>query len=360
MSAGGAGERVSSGDRILLVACAVLTGTSGSLHGVAPRSVAQSLVSLVALATLAALVARAVDRLGDRLGSGLTGVLQSALSNVPELFFSIFALRAGYIAVVQATIVGSMLGNLLLVLGVAFIAGGARHGSQQFRAEPARSAVALLSLAVAIIVVPSVSFHLNVPVAHHERTLSDAAAVVLLLVFALAVPSSVEASEIAPGRSAGPARATWPLRLTLVVLGATSVAVAFVSDWFVDALGPTLSTLHVTQSFAGLVVVAIAGNAVENVVGVQLALRNRMDYALSAILQSPIQIALFLLPLLVLLSYGIGGTPLTLVLPPLELMALVLGTVVTVVVVFDGESTWLEGVILVGLYATVATAFWWG
>ncbi len=212
---------------------------------------------------------------------------------------------------------------------------------------------------MAIIMVPSLSVHLAVPVAHHERQLSDVAAGVLLVVFALAVPSSVESTEIAPQRSGSFVAPTWPLPAALGVLAATSVAAAFVSDWFVDALTPSLTALHISQSFAGLVIVAIAGNAVENVVGIQLALRNRMDYALSVILQSPIQIALFLLPLLVLLSYGIGGTPLTLVLPPLDVLALGLGTVVTVVVVFDGESNWLEGAILVGLYVTIATAFWW-
>jgi Ca2+:H+ antiporter len=362
-------SRVEHADRLLLIGCALLTAASAGAHAAAARGLASFVVALLALGGLAALVGRAVDRLGDRLGSGLTGVVQAAFGNFPELFFSIFALRAGLVAVVQATIVGSMLGNLLLVLGLAFIAGGARHGTQTFEAEPARNGVALLSLAVAIVVVPTLSAHLALPVAQHERSLSDAAAIVLLLVFVLAVPFSVQAAEVAPTRDAAEglgvelpslSHSTWPLGLALAVLGLTSVAAAFVSDWFVAALGPSLVTLHVTQSFAGLVIVAIAGNAVENVVGIQLALRDRMDYALSVILQSPIQIALFLLPLLVLVSYGLGGAPLTLVFPPLDLVALGLGTVVTVIVVFDGRSNWLEGVILVGLYATIAAAFWWG
>jgi Ca2+:H+ antiporter len=346
----------------LLVACGAFTVASAAVHLSAPASLGSFATALVALGGLAALIGRAVDRLGDRLGSGATGVIQSALGNLPELFFSIFALRAGLITVVQATIVGSMLGNLLLVLGFAFIAGGARHGTQVFRAEGPRSAVALLSLAIAIVIVPTISAHLAVPVSHHERQLSDAAAVILLLVFALAVPSSMEAVEVAPGRSpeGSGAGAIWPLPIALTVLGSTSIAAAFVSDWFVDALIPSLQTLHISQTFAGLVIVAIAGNSVEHVVGIQLALKNRMDYALSVILQSPIQIALLLLPVLVLGSYAIGGTPMTLVLPPLDVLALALGTVVTVIVVFDGQSNLLEGVILVGLYATIATAFWWG
>ncbi len=328
-------------------------------HAAAPESLATFLVGLVALGALAALIGRAVDRMGSRLGSGLTGVVQSALGNLPEFFFSIFALRAGLITVVQATLVGSMLGNLLFVLGLAFFFGGLRNGTQRFNTEPTRNAAALLTLAVAIIVVPTLSAHLAVPVAHHERALSDIASIVLLSVFLLAVPSSVASAELGARGSEEVQPETWPLPLSLGVLAVTSVAAAFVSAWFVQALTPSLHALHITQSFAGLVIVAIAGNAVENVVGVQLAVRDRMDYALSVILQSPIQIALFLLPVLVLLSYAIGGPALTLVLPPLDVLALVLGTAVTVVVVFDGESNWLEGVILVGLYATIAAAFWW-
>jgi len=353
---------VERGDRGLLSACVAVAVAAAASHLVSSTSLVTFVITLIALGGLAALIARSIDRLGDRLGSGATGVVQSALGNLPELFFSIFALHAGLITVVQATIVGSMLGNMLLVLGLAFIAGGARHGTQSFGAEPARNAIALLSLAIAIVIFPTISAHLAVPVAHHERPFSDTAAIVLLLVFALAVPSSLGTAEVAPGRSLDKPRtkASWPLGIALGVLTAASLGAAFVSDWFVDALSPSLHSLHVSQSFAGLVIVAIAGNAVENVVGIQLALRDRMDYALSVILQSPIQIALLLLPVLVLASYGIGGTPLTLVLPPLDVLALGLGTAVTVIVVFDGQSNWLEGAVLVGLYATIATAFWWG
>jgi Ca2+:H+ antiporter len=143
-------------------------------------------------------------------------------------------------------------------------------------------------------------------------------------------------------------------------LGAASVAAAFVSDWFIASLTPALSALHFSSEFAGWVIVAIAGNAIENFVGIKLAAANRPDYALSVILQSPVQIAIGLIPVLVLLSNVLGPVALTLVLPPLLLAVLALGTVVAVVIVFDGESTWLEGVALVGLYALIAASFWWG
>jgi len=143
------------------------------------------------------------------------------------------------------------------------------------------------------------------------------------------------------------------------VLAVAAVAAAFVSDWFVTALTPAMEAAHISQTFAGLVVVAIAGNAVENVVGVQLAARNQTDYALSVILQSPLQIALVLAPVLVLIAPLVGAT-FTLVLSPLLVACLLISVIITTVVVNDGESTWLEGATLVVLYVLVATAFWWG
>ena len=352
---------------------AALTVGSGITRYVSSGRIVPFAVSALALAALAALVGRSVDRLGDRLGSGATGVVQSALGNLPELFFGIFALRKGLVTVVQATLVGSVLANVLLVLGVALIAGGLRHGTQRFSAEAARLVVLLLLLAVAVLVVPTMAAHLHGPVAHHERALSDVASVVLLVVFVLSVPASMRAAAIGQNQlgqnqlgpeEAGPVEAgraqTWPLTMVLGMLGASAVGAAVVSDWFVASLQPALGALHISQAFAGLVIVAVAGNAVENVVGIQLALRDRMDYALAVTLQSPVQISLALFPVLVLLSNVLGGAALTLVLPPLLIAALAIAAIVTVVVVVDGESTWLEGACLVGLYGVVAAAFWWG
>jgi Ca2+:H+ antiporter len=137
------------------------------------------------------------------------------------------------------------------------------------------------------------------------------------------------------------------------------VAAALVSDWFVNGLEPAIDSLGISQTFAGLVIVAIAGNAVENVVGIQLAARDRADYALSVILQSPLQIALVLAPVVVLAAPAVGAT-FTLVLSPLLIAVLAIAVLVTVIVVLDGESNWFEGATLVALYAIIAAAFWWG
>jgi len=163
---------------------------------------------------------------------------------------------------------------------------------------------------------------------------------------------------VAPHKENG--KPSWPLGLTITLLGLAGAGAAFVSDWFVVALQPAMSTLGINETFAGLVIVAIAGNAVENLVGIQLAIRNQADYAVSVILTSSLQIALGLFPLLVLLSFFLGGAILSFVLSPMLLAVLALAVIVTAFIVFDGESIWMEGLALIGLYCLIAAAFWWG
>ena len=146
---------------------------------------------------------------------------------------------------------------------------------------------------------------------------------------------------------------------TVLVLAAAGTGAAFASDWFVSALEPAIATLHMSQDFAGLVVVAIAGNAVENVVGVQLARRNRPDFASSVIVNSALQVALLLTPIIVFVSLFFA-TPLTLVFSPLLAIALLMGAAIGALIVYDGESTWQEGAMLIGLYVVIAASFWWG
>lgn len=324
-------------------------------HG---ATVAVFVSSALAIAVIAALVGRSVDHLADRVGSGATGFLQSALANLPELFLGIFALRAGLIAVIQSALIGSILANILLVLGVSFVAGGLRNGTQRFSTEAPRLMLLLLVLAVAIIMIPTLSSHLGTKGATHEIAMSNIAAVVLLGIFVMSIPTTLRHSGAPePELLEGP---IWPIWLVIVVLGVTSVLALFVSDWFIGALAPAMHSLHISQGFAGLVIVAIAGSAIENFVGIKLALKNRSDYSLAVILQSPVQIAIGLVPVLVLLSNVVGPTPLTLVLPTMLLAMLAVAIIVVIVVVFDGESTWLEGAALVGLYLMIATAYWWG
>jgi Ca2+:H+ antiporter len=348
-------------DRIIVGLSAALTAVSAALFYGSANSTATFVVSGLALAALAALVGRSVEQVADRLGSGATGVVQSALGNLPELFVCIFALRQGLTKVVEAAVIGSILSNALLVLGLAFMVGGLRNGRQPFDAARARTTVALMLLAVAAMLVPSLASYVHAPAARHEHALSDIASVTLLVVFALSLPASIRRPE-PEGAAASPGEGTvrWPMWLAITALATTGVLAALVSDWFVGALQPALTSLHISQGFAGLVIVAIAGNAVENVVGIQLAARNQADTALSVILNSPLQIALVLAPVLVLLSPVIGGATFTLVFPPLLVTTVVASVLAVSFVILDAESDWLEGAALVGLYVVVAASFWWG
>jgi Ca2+:H+ antiporter len=334
------------------------------------------LVSAVAVALLAALVGRAVDHLADRLGAGAVGVLQSALGNLPELFICIFALRSHLTDVVTAAIIGSILGNLLLVLGLSFFVGGRRNGILRFSETRARMIMALMILSVAAMLVPSLASYIHAAAASHEAGLSRITAVVLLVVFALSIPASLRREDSAPADASEPTAQQgpesqaehaeqeggnrWPLALAVTMLAVTGVLAAYVSDLFVSALQPAMNSMHISDAFAGLVIVAIAGNAVENAVGVKLAWQNQADHALSVILNSPLQIALVLAPALVLLSPLVGGATFTLVFNPMLVTTVGVSTLAVAYLVSDGESDWLEGATMVGLYVLIAAAFWWG
>ncbi|HLI00743.1 MAG TPA: hypothetical protein VKV06_08150 [Acidimicrobiales bacterium] len=368
----------------------------------------------VALAVLAAVIGAAIEDVGEHLGPGATGLLQSTLGNLPELFVGIFALSDGLLTVVRAALIGSMLGNAVLVLGCAFVAGGLRHGTQRFDPEEPRLYGSLLLLAVAALLVPTLAHHLSTPAARHTSTLSSICAGVLLAVYACSVPYTLRRShptaavdpeaaadseatadpapagaesaagaapaghpepgagapvaggppvaggDPSPAADALPRADVPPLGPSIILLVAASAGAAFVSEWFVGALEPAIRTLGLTPTFTGLVVVAIASNAVENAVGVRFAWRARPAFAVTTTLASPLQVALFLTPVLVLLSNFIGPSPLTLVFPTLLVVAVGISTVVVVSVVFDGEYTWIEGAALLGLYVMLASSFWWG
>jgi Ca2+:H+ antiporter len=332
---------------------AVLVGIAGAFDLAGSNAVVRFVAAAVALAALARLVGTATEQLGGRLGAGGAGTVQSALGNLPELFVALFALRKGLVGVVKAALIGSVLANSLLILGLAFFAGGLRNGVQRFDSPRARTIATLTLLAAAILSIPTFASTLHAPAAAHEQTLSLICGGVLLVVFfsTLGIFLGAAGAELE--------RPRWPLWATIAVLAASATGAVFVSDWFVSALQPATASLHMSETFAGLVVVAIAGNAVENVVGVQFALRNRPDFAIAVIVNSSLQVALVLTPV-VLFASLFFATSLTLVFPTLLAVSLLLAAFVTAVVVYDGESTWPEGVVLVGLYVVIAAAFWWG
>ncbi|MEP7212776.1 MAG: calcium/proton exchanger [Acidobacteriota bacterium] len=347
-------------EKIIIVLCVIATLVSGVLHFAEALPVITFAATGVALALLAMIVGDATEQLGSRLGPGATGVLQSGLGNLPELFVAIFALRAGLDHVVQAALVGSILGNSLLVFGLALFLGGLKNGTQRFRSEPPRMIATLMLLAVSALIIPTLAKTLHSPAEPYINRLDIVVAVILLVVFAASIYFSIKGDPAVAPQESEMGHAAWSMGLTIGVLAGSGVGAALVADWFVEALQPAMQTLGISETFAGLVIVAIAGNAIENLIGVQLAWRNQADYAVSVILNSSLQIALGLFPILLLLSFVLGGAVLTFVLSPLLIVALLLASLVSAFVVFDGESIWLEGLALVGLYCIIAAAFWWG
>ena len=337
-----------------------LVGLAALLHVVHAGPTLTFICCALALAGVAHVIGEATDQLGNHLGPAATGIVQSAVGNLPELFVCIFALRAGLITVVQTSLVGSILSNALLVLGLAFVAGGLRHGVLIFESQTPRMIAILLLLAVAALVLPTLAHELHLPAGAHEQPLSVICAVVLLMVFSVLTRAMlVQGQRSVPAEAHARAEA-WSLATAVGVLMACGVAAVLVSDWFVEALEPAINALGISQAFAGLVVVAIAGNAVENVVGIRLAAEGKADLAVSVVLNSALQVAVALIPILILVSFAIGGTPFTLVIPPILAVALFLSVLVVTVVTVDGRADVVDGAALVGLYVIIAAIFWWG
>jgi len=357
-------------DRRLIVITVATTIAAGILHSSGGNQVITFIVSALALAVMASLVGRSVEALGDRLGAGPTGLLQSFLGNLPELFVVLFSLKAGLYTVAQATIVGSILANVLLILGAAFVVGGWKNGRQYFSQTASRQLAVLLTLSVFALAIPSLTYAFHSPAATHERGITIGVSILLLILFACSLPDTLRKSntdnvvsgsdEALAAKSEAYVHGAWPTSLAILMLGLTGVGAAFVSDWFVSALSPAITTLHISEAFAGLVIVAIAGNAVENVVGIQLAARGQADYALQVILQSPVQVAMTVAPIVALAAPLVGAASFTLVLSPLLLATLFMAALIATIVVVDGDYTWFEGVALLTLYCAIALAFWWG
>jgi Ca2+:H+ antiporter len=323
--------------------------------------------AVVALAGGAVAVSEATERLSQRLSPAATGIVQSVLGNLPELFLAVFALQAGLLEVVAAALVGSILGNALFVLGLATLIGGLRHGKLTFSAAANRLYATELVLGVAALTVPFLATQPGAPDFGHADELSAVVSIVLLVLFAASVPISLRLADGAPAArphvpddDPNTSEAPRPLASTLALLAVSAGASALVADWFVEALEPAMGTIGMSEAFAGLIVVALASNAVENLAGVTSAARGNGDLSMSLILNSALQIVLFLAPVIVLLSFFVAPAPLTLILSPLLLGALAVSVLLVIFIVTDGEANAFEGAMLLGLYAIIAAAVWWG
>jgi len=366
-------------ERSTLFLIAVLTALAGVANYQSWPAVPRFAMATLALAGLAWVVSFATEQLGERFGPGVTGMMQSTLGNLPELFVVVFALQKGELVVAQYAIVGSIFANALLVLGLVIVVGARRSpdGLMRFSKRLPRDTATLLLLAVFIIVLLGLSLASHDPASRHVEAISAVGAVCLLVVYLTWVVPYMRSDQL-PGASeppvldaqgaaaehaspspvppadGGPWGPRLSLRLTLTLLVVAGTASAFVSDWFVGGLEPAITQLNISQEFAGLVIVAIAGNAVENTAGLVLAYKRRSDLAISVVKNSVAQIAAFLFPLLVLVSFLLSTT-LTFALAPVLIGALALTALALWQVTGDGEAAEFEGWALVSLYVILAT-----
>jgi Ca2+:H+ antiporter len=312
---------------------------------------------------MAWIVSFATDQVGRRFGPAVTGLMQSTVGNLPEFFVVIFALNAGQLIVAETAIIGSILVNALLVLGLVIVAGALRErdGLMRFSPRLPNDTATLLLISTFIIILIALADSSHDPASHHSKTISIVGAVAILVVYGSWLRQYLRAGpgveRVAGPRGAAQLAAEEPrvaTRVSVVLLILAGTASAFVSDWFVHSLQPTIHTLHISQSFAGLVIVAIAGNAVENVAGIVLAAKGRSELAISVVKNSVAQIAAFLYPALVLVSL-LTATTLTFALAPVYAGALFGTAVIVWQITGDGEATMFEGAALIAAFVILAT-----
>ena len=343
---------MNSVERVVIAAIVALVGATAAAHYAGAASLVTFALATVALAGSAWVVSFSTEHVGGHIGPAATGLLQATFGNLPELFVVVFALRAGEHVVAQSAIVGSLFATALLVLGVTIVAGAlaAPDRVMHFHPKVARDAATLMLVCVFIIVIVGLSLSSGGAVTHHVRLISAVTAGLLLTVYlAWAIPYA--RSDSAAERDHSSARLG--LVLAIVLLAGAGTAAAFVSNWFVDALAPAIRQLHVSQAFAGLVIVAIASNAVEHVVGVVLAARGRADLAVAVVVNSVAQIAAFVFPALVLISLA-TPTLLTFALQPVFIGALAVSAIVVWQITDDGDGHAYEGWALIATYLALA------
>jgi Ca2+:H+ antiporter len=298
-------------------------------------------------------VSFATEQIGMGYGPAATGVLQSTIGNLPEFFVVLFALDAGYVTVAQTALVGSILVNALLVLGAVLATGSLRSpdGVMRFRTGlPNDTATLMLIASLTIVLIGLVTGSHDVA-GRHVETISIVGAAALLIVYSIWMRQYLRGDQAPDGESGEQAHIS--MQTATVLLVVAGVGSAFVSDWFVHALEPTIHQVHLSQSFAGLVIVAIAGNAVENAAGIYLAYRGKHDLAISVVKNSVAQIAAFLYPLMVLVSLA-TASHLTFSLAPVWAGALIGTAILIWQITTDGEATPFEGAALIAVYVVLA------
>jgi len=313
------------------------------------------------------LIGKATEDYAVYAGPVWGGLLNATFGNVTELIIALFALNAGLHDLVRSSITGSILGNLLLVLGGAMAYGGAFHPTQKFSKAGASANVGMMVLALVALLVPSFvqlgwRFDPALDEAHADvlvEQISIAAAITLLAIYVLSLVFSLRTHRflLMPAEH-DEEEADWPKGLAMGVLGIATVVVAFLSDIFVESVEHVVEAFGVSEIFMGVIVVAIVGNAAEGSVAVMVAKRNKMDLSFQIAMGSCLQVALLVAPVLVLASYAMGGAPLSLAFNVFELLALGSAVLIAGYALIDGETHWLEGAMFLAVYVFFATVFW--
>lgn len=317
------------------------------------------IVSALAIVPLAAVIGESTEVVAGKIGPRYGGLLNATLGNAAELIISLVALQAGLINLVLASITGSILGNLLLVLGLSLLMGGIKHGTQKFNRANASIDATLLIVAVITLGIPSM-FNLELePNFTAVEGLSMTAAVAMLIMYGLAILYSFTArpqDKDPVSREPAHIDTHWSIRHAVILLIAAVALIALMSEFLVGAVEPVTESLGLSEFFLGIILIPLVGNAAEHLVAVQVALKNQMDLSLSIAIGSSLQVALFVAPILVFLSLLVGH-PMPLEFSYFELAALTAASFVAALVSLDGESNWLEGAMLLIVYIILGLAF---
>ncbi len=315
--------------------------------------------SALAIIPIAGVLGTATEALAEKTGPRVGGLLNASLGNLAELIITLVAINAGRLALVKASIIGSILGNLLFVLGLSLLAGGLKFAVQKFDRDRVSVDATLVILAAIAISVPSMFNEMIEPNAQAVERLSLATAGVMLLLYVLSIlftlrqpANGAHAPAIEPSHGAP----RWSVGVALGVMAAAVVGLGFMSEFLVGALDSVTEVFGLSEFFVGIILVPIIGNVAEHLVAVQVALKNQMDLSLSIALGSSLQIALLVAPLLVFLSLWMGH-PLTLEFNHPELIAMVAASIIAALVAIDGRSNWLEGAMLLAVYMVLALGF---
>ncbi|OGO64910.1 MAG: calcium/proton exchanger [Chloroflexi bacterium RBG_19FT_COMBO_50_10] len=319
-------------------------------------------LSSLAIIPLAGLIGESTESLAHYTGPKLGGLLNATLGNAAELIITIVAIREGLLDLVKASITGSIIGNLLLVMGMSMLLGGLKHGTQKFDRRHASNNSILLVLSVLILLIPSLLSHY---IGHVEppdprvEVLSLGVAAVMIILYGLGLLYSFKSdgAPLAPEPTEEPVvHKAWPLRTALVMLALSTVGVAALSELLVGTVEPVVESLGISEFFIGVIFIPIIGNVAEHLVAVQVAVKNQMTLSVEIAVASSLQIALFVAPALVFISL-LFGHPLTLTFNSIELIVLIAGVLIAALASEDGESNWLEGAGLLAIYIVIGLAF---